>query len=260
MKGDLIKSHKIINLRKRNIENGDGEIHYEYFTGTPSEMAKKLNKVKNCKEFLEYQHVDYWIHDYISGSGCSTYDGINAMMYIMYALIFILDEIKALSFIKKKNYLSNIDSLLTEVTLIAKEEKGWRLDRHALVSLCSKIVEDYVYGKINVESKEIKFDCSLDEENPIIVKRVENNTDRNKRDYILFVYPQLEESALRQIIRNYPDTALEETYDAVWEWFFDYLMGIHDDDEDLLDELYDMRELEAQVRNREILPGVYATN
>ena len=74
---------------------------------------------------------------------------------------------------------------------------------------------------------------------------------------IIYVNKNDHTSSLRQIIRNYPSTAINKTVDCLWEWYIDQLMIKHDEDEDLVEELYDLKDLEARVRRREILPECY---
>jgi len=62
---------------------------------------------------------------------------------------------------------------------------------------------------------------------------------------------------LRRIIRNYPHDAIYDADDPVWWLFFDQLLDLHDDNENMLYREHDIKELEYLVRQRIILPNCY---
>lgn len=246
-----------INNQRQN-KKGDSEMHYQHFTGTPLEMAEVLAKVENCREFLQYQQVDGWIHEYITYTHLDIYTSIKYREYILCALIFVLDELNPLPTKQKEQYLKRLFGLLIDVKDIAEEEKKWTLDIYAAVALCGQILIDYVDGKIKRDSREVfSMDYDIYAENDIVVKLDVDNPGEDITDSVIYINPESDISALRQIIRNYSDDVIYEMPDPVFEWFFEELLDEFDGDEYEMYETHDMKELERKVRNRELLPKRY---
>lgn len=228
---------QILKTKKNQIEKRK---RYRKLAKTPWDLVKKLNRAKNCREVLQYHHVDSWIYDYMSYLGRCTSAGLEAMDYILYSLIFILDELKLAPFEERVKYVNDKDVLLEDVISIASQEHSWNLDKISALGLCAKIVEDYTFE--------------------IICKKGEDNADNKtvaEKGSLIYVDDEEDDSALIQIIRNYSPESINKTCDVMWEWFIDDLMVKHDENENILYDIYDMRDLERKVRKREIVPKCY---
>ena len=214
---------QILKTKNNQIEKkkGESEMNYQQFRGTPSEMAKVLAKSENRREFLQYQNVDYWIHEYISGSGCSTYAGHNAMLYILYVLIFVLAELKLLPAETMQAYLADVNLVLDDVIKAAYEEKDWYLSKDMGLALCSEIVNDYTYHTIRKESESYIEDESK-EELAIIFSNFLGCEPEKKfieklcsPGFDICVYPNSDKPVLNQIISNYSDMTYKNLYEIV---------------------------------------------
>ena len=226
---------------EKNIQKNEEDVlrkAYNHYLDTPLKLLEILKRLNNCRKFLQYQNIEDWIYMFMSYLGCYTVIGSGYKERILYALIFVLRDLHGPFFTPMLDYIENPDALLEKVISVAEEEKGWKLDKISALGLCSKIIVDYTFEEINQKGQE-EYLTSTDEQNIIYV---------DKNDHT---------SPLRQIIRGYPSTAIDETVDCIWEWYIDQLLLKHDEDEDLVEELYDLKDLEARVRRREILPECY---
>lgn len=200
------------------------------------ELIANLAKTNCCRSILENLDVEGWIHSYITNFGCG-YIPEESKEYILYSLTYILNELKRLPKEKMNKYLDDPDYLLEDVISISKEEKDWNFDKYSALAFCSQIVVDYVF--------EIEDDLSL----------IEYDDTIKYND--LYVDPNNESSALKQIIKNYSHKVFDEIYDPIWILYFDELMDKHDDDEGEVYMQHNISELKYLVRHRIILPECY---
>jgi hypothetical protein len=109
---------------------------------------------------------------------------------------------------------------------------------------------------MNTEPLKLAEEMQLDSDAIIV-----NQTDH-------YAYEELEpisadtetnSSALRQIIRNYKDLFFW-LFDPVWEWTFDILMDLNDDNENEVYQKYDINQLQQAVRERQLLPACFYEN
>ena len=105
------------------------------------------------------------------------------------------------------NYISDIGELLHEVKTIAWQERKWNLDNDGALKLCVGIIEKYVEGYWVSESDKniIEYLFQYNERNS---KKLLQTI---QREYVLNqsrIDPNSKMSALRQIIRKYPDERL----------------------------------------------------
>ena len=222
-------------LKNKNINELTEKDYRNY--DTPEDMLYILSKTDCCRNFFKHNpHFECWIDRYTSYEG-GGYAGTEAKHYILYCLIFVLNELQPMSRKKFERYLFKPDLLIKEVISVSKEEKNWNLDKHYALALCAKILLDYA-------CEELEYNI----ENEIEKVRNDTNTTLKKGDKI---------SALRRIIRNYPHDAIYDADDHVWCLFFDQLLDLHDDNENMLYREHDIKELEYLVRQRIILPDCY---
>ena len=225
----------IIDLKKKTTKELTEKDYRNY--DTPEEMLDVLSKTDCCRKFFEYNpQFQWWIHDYIS-KNMDDLSGIDEKCYILYSLAFVLNELKPIPRKKFEAYLIEPDLLIKKVISVAKEEKNWKLDEYSALALCSKIIVDYAFEILEYNI-----------ENEIEKVRNDTNTSLKKGGNI---------SSLRRIIRNYPHDAINYTFDPVWWLFFDQLLDLHDDNENMLYREHDIKELEYLVRQRIILPDCY---
>ncbi len=201
------------------------------------EAIYRLSRTNNCRECISNQLFECWLDIYASHSGDYTYTGRENKEYLIFSIIHILNELKPIPANRMQDYYSNINVFLQEVIDITREEKSWELDKHLALSLCSVIVEDYIFEKIKTE--------------------LEDKTNTGEDKECIFVNANKADSALKQIILSYTDDVYENMYDPVWLWYYDDIMLLHNEDEDLLYEIYDMDSLEKKVKKRELLPDFY---
>lgn len=192
---------------------------------TPEGWAKMLSRTRCCRGLFDRVCIENWIHDYISYSGEYCFIGRESKAYILYTIIYVLNELKPLQHDKMETYLNCLDTVLDDVIQIASEEKNVVLDKFSALGLCSKIIVDY-----ECEELEPISDCD-----------------------------ETEDCALRQIIRNYKDLFFW-LFDPVWEWTFDILMDLNDDNENEVYQKYDINQLQQAVRERQLLPACYYEN
>jgi len=128
---------------------------------------------------------------------------------ILYALIYVLKDLKQMEPEEEYNYLSDIDNLLHEVKCISWEERKWNLDNDGAIKLCAGIIEKYVEGGWALESDKdilgylLEYIESNNEELLQVMNR-ETNLNQSRID------PNSKMSILRQIIRKYPDKRFNE--------------------------------------------------
>ncbi len=186
---------------------------------SPYDMIDVLREAKCCRDVLGKIYTENWLDQYISYIGCNREMADEAKKYIVYALVHILRELKYFSGEVKEKYIANPDELLDEVMFFG-EKRGWTLDKHSALGLCSYIIEDYV---------------------------------SNGRECL----QETSAGALCQIISDYRDDVINDICDPVWERYYDNLIFEHGEDEDDVCKYHDIEGLEKLVRSRECIPADY---
>lgn len=227
---------------EKNIEKNEVNVlrgMYNHYLDTPLKLLEILGSLNDCRKFLQYQNVEDWITMFMSHLGCYSDTGREYKERILYSLIFILRDLHVSFCATILDYIENPEVLLEKVISIAEEEQGWKLDKILGLGLCAKIVEDYTYGKIGPKDQE------------------KASLESSGKENIIYVDEKEETSPLRQIIKGYPCNAFSRIFDSAWVWYFDELMIRHDNNEEFVEEFYDLKDLENRVRRREILPKYY---
>ena len=182
-------------------------------------LVKELSESATCREVLKNWNFQSWIHEYISylipGSEISE----NNKKCILFSLLYIINELNPLDEEKFNEWENNPDVILERV-IAAGMKKGWVVDKHTSLSLCSKIVSDYVFNNLQ----------GID-------------TDSN-------------ENALEQIISSYPQSAINDIYDPIWEVTYSDIL----DEYECVDEIdlpFDLKDIEQLVNKRVLVPKYY---
>ena len=186
---------------------------------TPNGMVEMLIDATCCRDVLGEYFADYWLDQYIWRVGCDQEMAEKAKEFLVYALTFILNELKSLTKEEIVAYIYSPDKLLEEL-ISCGEKRAWTLDKHSAVGLCAYIIEDYIFdtGKLQYNSN-------------------------------------ASESALEQIVVNYPDKVFTDICDPAWEKYYDNLLYEHREDEDAVCVCHNLQALEKAVRMRECMPA-----
>ena len=188
---------------------------------SPELVVEKLAKATCCRGVIEPFAAENWLDQYIWRVGCNQDMAEEAKECIIYALMFILSELKSIPKEEMSSYILNPDKMLEEVISFG-ENRGWTLDKHSAVGLCAYIIDDYIY-----DTGELLCDSGAND------------------------------SALEQIIKNYPENVITDICDPVWEIYYDDLIFQHCEDEDAVYQYHDVHELERAVKLRKCIPSNY---
>jgi len=233
-----MQKYKIHGGKNMNcIENKCCEKTKEY-QGYPNQLADILSTSDVCKDFLQTQDYKYWIKLYSDWMGHHTLIGRVCKKYILISLAYILNELKKMGKFEMLCYINDTHSMLTNVISISEKIKGWNLDIHMALGLCSKIISDYMSDRIKVGF---------------------GHGEVNPNDNIIIIEQESESSALEQIIDAYSDDVLKCIQDPVWDWFYIELKDIQENemnDEEIC-EKYDIDKMKEAVRERRLLPDFY---
>jgi len=189
------------------------------YQASPEKLAQDLSESTTCRGILEILNFQSWIHDYISYLIPASEISENNKKCILFSLLYIINELKPLDEEKFNEWENNPDVIFETVITIG-EQKGWVLDKHSALALCSKIVSDYVFHDIQ----------GID-------------TDSN-------------ENALEQIISSYPHSAINDIYDPIWEITYSDIL----DEYECVDEIdlpFDLNDIKQLVNKRVLVPKYY---
>lgn len=157
-----------------------------------------INENKN-NELLEALIVSNSLYRQYSENGLKSFAAKEGREYIMYELLYLLNQLKPLTEEEVEKYLSNTDNVLEEVITYSKEKKGWDFDQSLALMFCRCMVVDYLNyeGSINIDAT-------------------------------------ASESALEQMVGNYEDDYLSHRMYKPWFIsFYDHLLNIYADRQEL---------------------------
>lgn len=162
-------------------------------------MIKNIFIENKIDRLLETLIASNSLYKQYSENGCKSFAAEEGREYIMYELLYLLNQLKPLTEEEVEKYLSNTDTVLDEVITYSKEKKGWDFDQSLALMFCRCVVVDY----LNYEDS-INIDATASE------------------------------SALEQIVGNYEDDYLcDRMYKPWFISFYDYLLDIYADREEL---------------------------
>lgn len=186
-----------------------------------NKLSQALYESDNCREYFKNHAVETWIYDYAYSYESDISVCSKNKQYILYSLIYTLNELKPLPPEMMKMYMENVDSILEEVTSTAKEEKNWLLDENTSLALCSRIIVDYTYYTITKESEaciDNEF-SSKDLTDVFAFLGLESKKDSIQtsasEDYNIYIYPDSDIPILNQLISKYPDRIYNELVDII---------------------------------------------
>ena len=189
---------------------------------SPSEMFEELQEIDCCKNALTKNFVNCCMKLYSSCCEDEEREKEEAKEYIIYALVFILNELRTIPEYEMDKYIYEPDELLNDVIDFA-EFRGWSIDRELALGLCEHIII-----------------CYLSDGLPDVYE-----------DYV-------KGPALEQIIDKLSEDTLEKISDPVWESVMDKLLSEYDGDEYAVYENNDIPRLQNLVKCRQILPCDYS--
>lgn len=191
---------------------------YNYIA-SPEKLAQDLSASMSCRTVLQNLNFQSWIHDYISYLIPDSEIAKKNKECILYSFLYIINELTPIDEEKFNQWKNNPNAILEEVIALGTE-KDWVLDKHSALALCSKIIIDYTLNYIQTVDKDSNIDV------------------------------------LRQIISNYPQSAINDIYDPIWEIIYYDILDKYDcvDDNDLPINLNNIEEL---VNKRILVPNYY---
>ena len=199
------------------------KLYYNYiynYTSSPEKLSQDLSEAITCRTILQNSNFQSWIHDYISYLLPASEISENNKKCILFALLYIINELTPLYEEKFNQWKNNPDAILDTV-IAAGREKGWILDKHSALALCSKIMIDYMSNYIQAVDKDSNID------------------------------------ALEQIILSYPQSAINDIFDPIWEIaYYDIL-----DEYECVDEYdlpFDLNDIKQLVNKRVLVPKYYS--
>lgn len=189
------------------------------YTSSPEKLAQDLSESTTCRGILQNSNFHSWIHDYISYLIPASEISENNKKCILFSLLYIINELTPLDE-ERFNHWKNNPDIILETVIVAGMKKGWVLDKHSALAVCSKIILDYVFHDLQ-----------------------EINENSNS-------------GALEQIILSYPQSAIEDIYDPIWEITYSDILDEYEcvDENDLP---FYLNDIERLVNKRILVPNYY---
>ena len=189
------------------------------YQASPEKLAQDLSESTTCRTILENLNFQSWIHDYISYLIPGSEIAKKNKNCILFSLLYIINELTPLEE-KKFNQWKNNPDIILETVVALGMKKDWVLDKHSALGLCSKIVSDYVLNYLQAVDKDSNID------------------------------------ALEQIILSYPQSAINDIFDPIWEITYSDIL----DEYECVDEIdlpFDLNYIEQLVNKRVLVPNYY---